>query len=510
MDNGYEPITPSLFRAIVDQSNEPVGVTDSAQRFVYANQAVGSLLGYESIIGMSLTDILSQDETVYLHPQTLKSGENGNRTAFLKHQNGSIEEFEISAIPFESRYVIYRINKLEEKIKAKLATAQELYSKLVDHMPDAVLIHQEGIISHVNPAALRLLKAKNAGQIIGMPAIELIHPDDQPLVIDRILTAAKSPDHTSPPIEEKLVALDGSIFYAEVANTSVMIDDTVSVMVMIRDITKEKHYKERLKELNHNLEIRVESELKQRREQEQLLIQQSKLASMGEMIGAIAHQWRQPLNALALHIQDIADARDFGELDDAYLKRTVQQSMKQINYMSATIDDFRNYFKSSKEKHSFNLIRSIEDVLNIMGTQMKHHGIATELKMNLACADATVYGYENELKQVLINIVNNAKDAIDESGKNNGKVTIEIRSEAKDVVNIISDSGVGIAPAIREKIFDPYFTTKEQGKGTGIGLYMAKTIIEQNMGGKLVLMENQGMTSFKITLPFEEETHADL
>ena len=513
MDNGNECFAPAIFRTIVDHSDEPIGITDSTQRFVYANQAVTDLLGYPSIVGLTIADILSQDETIYLHPEAIKTRQKLQRYAFLRHQNGNTFECEISGIPYEDntgKYVVYRVNKIEERFKKELETARELYSKLFDYMPDAILLHHGGIITHVNPAACRLFKAETPEALLGHSAIELVHPDFHDNVKQRIAASSQQAGYVALPMEEKLLALDGSLFFAEVSTTSIQIDETVSTLVMVRDITSEKYYKEKLEALNKDLEIQIEDELRQRREQEQLLIQQSKLASMGEMIGAIAHQWRQPLNALAINIQDLVDAKEHGELNDEYLQNLVARSMKQINYMSTTIDDFRNYFKSSKTKSGFNLAKALEDVLNILSAQLKHHGISTTLNLRDIPESTRVWGYENEIKQVLINIINNAKDAIDETGRGEGTIQIELNNPTDEEITItICDDGCGIKETIREKIFDPYFTTKDQGKGTGIGLYMSKTIIEQNMGGRLELAKQPLQTCFTITLPLKD-AHADL
>ncbi len=509
MDNGTECFAPAIFRTIVDHSDEPVGITDASQRFVYTNTAVTELLGYPTINGKCIADILSEDETIYLHPEAIKTGQKLHRAAVLRHQNGQLIECEISGIPYSDEtgdYVVYRVNKIEERIKQALKTTRELYSKLFDNMPDAILLHHRGLITHANPAACRLFKAKDQSALLGRHALDLVHPDFHSVVTKRMEASMQDPGHIALPFEEKLIALDKSHFFAEVSTTSITLDNTVSTLVMVRDITSEKYYKEKLEALNRDLEHQIENELQKRREQEQLLIQQSKLAAMGEMIGAIAHQWRQPLNALGINIQDLIDAKLHGELDDEYLNNLVARSMKQINYMSTTIDDFRNYFKSSKEKKRFSLTCALEDVLNILSAQLTHHGITATLQNEGIEKQTDIWGYENELKQVLINLINNAKDAIDETGRGHGEIRITLSPLPGQKIAIgICDDGIGVSDTIRQKVFDPYFTTKEQGKGTGIGLYMSKTIIEQNMGGRLELKSDSGKTCFTITLPLKDD-----
>jgi signal transduction histidine kinase len=255
---------------------------------------------------------------------------------------------------------------------------------------------------------------------------------------------------------------------------------------------------EALEQLNKNLMEEVAKQIEEIRHKDDIMIQQSKHAAMGEMISNIAHQWRQPLNTLGLNIQDILDAYEFKELDQAYLEEVTSKSMEVIHHMSKTIDDFRNFFAPQKEKKPFSLQKIIGDVRSLVNAQLTNHGIALEI----SGADATLLGFSNELMQAVINIINNAKDAIDayRSGAG-GKITV-VMAEDEDTVSIrICDNGGGIDPEIIQKVFDPYFTTKFKSQGTGIGLYMSKTIVEKNMDGAL-LVENEGEGAcFTIRLP---------
>jgi len=496
-------VSDALFKAIVQHVDDPVAIVDAHQTFVYANPSALEVFGYTDMIGMTLQDFLAPEEPIILFNQLQTSETPVSRTVSLRHHDGHTEAYDIHAFSINEnneRFVVYRVTRVDTKLKASLKSARELSYKLVENMPDAILFHKNGVIVHANPATIKLLKAPSLDALIGMPAIDLVHPDDIPMVLERIKITMSTENHVSPIIEEKLVALDGSIFYAEVSNAAVIMENEHLVLVMVRDVTKEKLYKEELESLNQGLQDKVEHELAQRREQEQLIIQQSKLAALGEMIGAIAHQWRQPLNALSLNVQDTLDAYQYGEMNERYLRQFVDRAMKQINYMSTTIDDFRNYFKTSKTMEHFELRALIHDVLGILDAQLKHFGIKTHLDDQ--SDGVRVLGYENELKQVLIALLNNAKDAIEATGRRYGNIYITLQLEEGRAVISLADDGSGINPEILDKIFNPYFTTKEQGKGIGIGLYMAKTIIEQNMHGSLKFWKESGhATGFRITLP---------
>jgi signal transduction histidine kinase len=253
-----------------------------------------------------------------------------------------------------------------------------------------------------------------------------------------------------------------------------------------------------LNELNENLESKVNQKLNEIRDKEQLLIQKSKLASMGEMIGNIAHQWRQPLSAIKAVIQSIELKQRLGKLDDEHIKKSVKESVELVNYMSATIDDFRNFFLPSKEKREFDIVQSIADVTKIVSSQLTHNNIS--LITNIETNDTKIVGYPNEFKQVVINIINNAKDAIVSNKKEGGKISITIDKVDDKNTIYIDDNGGGIDEEIIHKIFEPYFTTKFESNGTGLGLYMSKTIIEQNMQGRLNIENIDGGARFTIIL----------
>jgi C4-dicarboxylate-specific signal transduction histidine kinase len=163
-----------------------------------------------------------------------------------------------------------------------------------------------------------------------------------------------------------------------------------------------------LSAMNEGLRDMVDEQTQKIMEHERLLVQQSKMAAMGDMIGAIAHQWRQPLNALAIAIQDIKFAHESGELDDVYIANTVKSSMGMINFMSGTIEDFRNFFKPAKEKSYFSAASVVKSVLSILGTQLENH----DIKLTVEGGDFKIFGYAGELSQVVLNLISNSKDAI--------------------------------------------------------------------------------------------------
>ncbi len=234
-----------------------------------------------------------------------------------------------------------------------------------------------------------------------------------------------------------------------------------------------------------SLENKVNEEVSKNRQKNLLLIQHSRLAAKGELIGSIGHQWQQPLNSLSLLIQDVREALHFGEINDQYIDTFTKESMIQIKQMSRTINEFRKFYHPNKEKCSFSVSDSIEDALSIFSPNLMEHNIHVHFNYR---GHHMAYGYPNEYSQVVLNILMNAKDAFLTNEVKERRLDISIGSKESLLVVNLTDNAGGIKPELLPKIFEPYFTTKHDG--TGIGLYMTKMVIE-NMNGS-VLVENTG------------------
>ncbi len=258
-----------------------------------------------------------------------------------------------------------------------------------------------------------------------------------------------------------------------------------------------------LDELNKNLDQRVKSEILRRREQEQMLVHRSRLAAIGEMVGSIAHQWRQPLNALGLVLQNMQLTHQQGNLDNAAMQRCIDKSERLINKMSSTIDDFRDFFKPKKSLEFFNPYSSIESVVELLAATIKSKAINIEIRGD---RQAEVYGYKGEFSQVIMNIIGNASDALIKSRTEHPVISINIKNTHSKVIINISDNAGGIEEQNLHKIFDPYFTTKNSAEGTGIGLYMSKMIIEKNMQGKLYVNNHNEGATFSIELALASDS----
>lgn len=264
-------------------------------------------------------------------------------------------------------------------------------------------------------------------------------------------------------------------------------------------------HRQQLEDINIALEQRVQDEIAKNREKEQIMIHQGRLSAMGEMLGNIAHQWRQPLNTIGIIIQDLRDIHSLGGLTGEYLDKNTQKAMELVRHMSKTIDDFRNFYKPDKDKQPFDLKTTIAKAISIVELSFLRDGIRIETDME---ENILVDGYQNEYAQALMNILSNARDALHKSDTTNAVVKIKAFRDLDYAVVTVTDNAGGIPEEIKDRIFEPYFTTRK--KGTGIGLYMTKMIIENSMDGKLTVRNTGDGAEFVIVMPLKEKTWNDL
>jgi signal transduction histidine kinase len=268
---------------------------------------------------------------------------------------------------------------------------------------------------------------------------------------------------------------------------------------MITDIAE---YVKELKTFNAKLEAEVAQEVQKAHKQEKMMLHQSRQAAMGEVLESIAHQWRQPLNIIGIAVSNLEMQSMLGKLDEKDLQAKLELIATNTNYMSDTIDDFRNFLNPQREKKSFNPKNSIEDILHILGDELKNHHIHHTIKEKNVL---TLFGIENEFKQLIMILINNAKDAITSQIKSKsipfGEILIFISKEKDKAVIVIEDNGGGINADIIESIFEPYFSTKFSSHGTGIGLYIGKSIVKKRLKGSLTVHNTAKGCCFTIKIP---------
>lgn len=360
-------------------------------------------------------------------------------------------------------FIIYRY-LIVSHYNTQLKKVVNSFEVLVESTIEGIILFDETMhCLMVNQAAVTIF-GYSKKEFKGLHYSALIHEDFLETVTKR-LSSSNLPAH-----EVTSIKKDGTLFMAYTRGVNSYWKGEKVRISFVVDITE-------YKQLQSNLEQRVQTHVQEIEQKNQMLGQQHKLVAMGEMIGAISHQWRQPLNALSINIQNLEDDYQEGLVDEEFIVSFVTHNHNIIEYMSKTIDDFRNFFRIDKEKQSFSVHKTITEALHLQSAQLRNYFIDIELLGE----DFTLYTFKSEFQQVLLNLISNARDAIIERKHLDGKITITTTASCVR----IEDNGGGIDESVLERIFEPYFTTKEQGKGIGLGLYISKMIVEQHMGGAL-------------------------
>jgi len=260
-------------------------------------------------------------------------------------------------------------------------------------------------------------------------------------------------------------------------------------------------------EINQTLERRVEEEVQKNRDKDQHILQQSRLAQMGEMISMIAHQWRQPLGSISAVAASIKFKTTLNRFDyttpegiDAsklFLSDAMSKIESYVQFLTHTIDDFRNFFKPNKQKESVTLAQLVNRTLDIIGKALEINGITIKVETR---ASHEIFTYANEVTQVILNILKNAEDVIKEREIAHAQIFITIENEDSWQIISIEDNAGGIPEHVLPHIFEPYFSTKSEKNGSGLGLYMSKTIIEEHCDGEILATNSPIGAKFIIKL----------
>lgn len=368
--------------------------------------------------------------------------------------------------------------KMNRSYLSEISTLEERYHTLFDVANDAIIVLDGNVIAEVNEKAATVF-ALEGDALTGKGILEISAPvqangELSHDIIEKYLK--NTSDGAKRFFEWRFVRPDGTVFPAEVSMTTLHLQGEAVSLAVIRDISERIAAMEQLRHTQ-------------------------KMAAMGEMLAAIAHQWRQPLNTLSTYIASLPSAERNGKLNAEFIASMVSASDQQIQFMSKTIDDFRNFFKPTKNKELFNLISAVESALKLSESQVKHLGIDILREYSAGAKQVTVCGYRSEFLHVVLNLMTNAADAIIEAENGREKVIcVGADIEGDTVVLTVEDSGTGIPQHMMDEIFKPYVTTKGTAFGTGMGLYMAKMIIEKEMKGSLTAENHSGGARFVIRL----------
>lgn len=378
-----------------------------------------------------------------------------------------------------------------------------------------------GIITFVNDEFCKI-SGYSRQELIGSPHNIVRHPDVKKSVFKKLWETILAKKVYKGIV--KNLSKDGRAFYLNATIIPILDDngeieefvairhDVTNVILLNEHLTQlrvelnelnqslENKVKEQTKELtilNANLEKRVEEEIAKNEQSSRIMFRQSRLASMGEMMANIAHQWRQPLSELSI---DLFKMKQNLEDKDEFLD-TYEHAKQVIKNMSNTIDDFRNFFNANKPVENFLVSSCVDDAMIMLKGTLDRNDIKIDVKSQ---KNVFVYGHQSELTQVFMNILINAKDAFKNSEIKSKKIQISIKSNDKFAIIDIKDNAGVIKDEIMERIFEPYFTTKHKSSGTGLGLYMSKMIVE-HMKGEIIAENLKNWVNFKIILPLAKE-----
>ncbi len=367
--------------------------------------------------------------------------------------------------------------------------------KLLNSTLEGMVVTKNDICIDINNQALKLLGYKHTNEIKGKNVLDFVALTCKSIVMKERYVDGK-------PYECDLLKKDGTVVSVLMKGTFFSEDKEVRVSSFL-DLTELKSTQNKLEILNKSLEDKVEIEVEKNQQQQLMLMQQSRLAQMGEMISMIAHQWRQPLSTLSMIIQGTVFKHRRGLLDANMIQQLDKNSKIQISQMSDTIDDFRNFFKPEKKSEWFNVPDTIAKSISLISPSFIDGNIKFELNIQ---ENIIFIGFPNELGQSLINILNNAKDALIQNNADEEKIIkISLKDFSDRIVLHVEDNAGGIPADIMDDIFNPYFSTKTDKNGTGLGLYMTKIIIEEHMSGKIRVINTEDGASFRITLLKKED-----
>lgn len=406
----------------------------------------------------------------------------------------------------EAELALERLNHDEweraERVRAEFVS---LLQATLESSADGILVvSNEGAVTWFNSRFLEMWRVPDTVAAARDDDVMLSYVSSE--VVDRdAFVAQVHALYAKPEVEsvDMIECVDGRVF-ERYSRPQRLHNAFVGRVWSFRDVTARTRAERELRTVLEQLEQRVDEGVTRAIASERALIHQSRLAAMGEMVGNIAHQWRQPLNTLAIVLGNLRDTWKAGELTDEGLSDAVAQGQRLIRQMSNTISDFTEFFRPDKEARPFAVRRQIEESVSLVAASFRHHGITVSVEggENLLSA-----GFPNEYAQVVVNLLSNARDAILNAGVTTGYIHIAIVSDGEWCRVTVSDNGGGISLDPIERVFEPYVTTKSGG--TGLGLYMSKVIIEQSMAGRISACNTGEGAAFTVSTPLAGGPYVD-
>lgn len=351
-----------------------------------------------------------------------------------------------------------------------MSTNSKLFNninKVIDNTIEGIVIIENGFIKHVNKPLMEILCYEDEKDLIGNLAVGILVPTSKEKFIQ----------YNSKIFQEiSLLNKNGNIIPAIIKIKDINIDNISYKMVSILDLSEMK-------------------------KNEKILLEQSKLAAMGEMLSIVAHQWRQPLSAIGSIITRLKIKYNLKTIDLKTYDEKLALINGHIQYMSNTVDHFKDFLKNNNnKKDSIKLNEVFEETFKLIESSFKSFGITLDIHKFKTLQN--IYLNKNDLIQIILNILNNAKDAFILNSIKKPKIVVNFQEDRLFQTIEIKDNAGGIDPMNIDKIFNPYFSTKEEKNGTGLGLYICKMIIEKHLNGQISVKNIKDGASFTIKIPF--------
>lgn len=432
-----------------------------------------------------------------------------NLGAAIYRQNVEMELVQLNA-SLENR-VKKRTKELEMEVTERKLTemllrdSEEKYRLIFENANSAILLIREGVVILVNPKAVEIY-GYLPKQMIGKP-LSTFTTRYYKNIVKKCYEAENVVDKCSTQ-DVKIVSSDGTEKWVEIKSNEIIWDDKDSFLLFISDITAKKIAEQSLSQLNRSLEARIREKVKHLEQQQQLLMQKSKLESMGELSAGLAHEINQPLVGISMGLDNILmKIATEGMVENEYIENKFKFLFEDIQRINKIIQHVRLFSREQafNIEDEIDINQVIENALSMMKMQLEHHLVTIE--MDLSEEPITLLGNQFRLEQVLVNLLSNAKYAVEEKERRqktreyNKKIRIKSYSDEKNAFIILQDNGIGIASEIIQKIFNPFFTTKSENQGTGLGLSISYGIIQEMNGEIYVESKINRETTFTVELP---------
>ena len=496
-------------RVLTSSVNEIMIFDAQTHRFRYANERALHNLGY------------TLDELQLLTPREIKADHDDRRpdevllpllagemkavTLPSLHRRKDGSTYEVETLlelcgTDDERYFLATCLDVTEKadMRRRLRDSERHFQILMENVSDVIWeADLDWNYLYMSPS-IEKLRGYTVEEVMREPMVERYTPASLEKVLairDRLV--ASNGREVPDPYEIEVRHKDGRMVWVEVSISPIYDAQgrVRAIGAVSRDIARRKQAEEALSRLNAELEQRIAKEIETSRAKDLQLQQQERLAQMGEMIGIIAHQWRQPLNALGIVMADLEDAHAHGECDDAYFHGAMARVHAINRRLSNTIDEFRGFYRKQDRRAMFDLVVATRECVKLVEPMLEHAHIDVHFH---GAPSVAILGRAGDFSQVMLGLVGNARDAIAAAGRTHGRIEFTVADGPDDAVVIVADNGAGIPADVLPHIFEPYFTTKPEG--SGIGLFMSKMIVEKSLGGTISVTSEAGWTRFAVRL----------